>query len=125
MSGPPTRPLRLPRTVEVGYRRYTITRDAREVPGAAGDQHGYAGRTLHADSVLYIDPELAYGEVRATLLHELLHACVASAGVADTLRAHVKLEDVDPEEIYVDAFANTLLAVLDRNPKVRGFLWPS
>lgn len=117
----------IPPTVRAGFRSYAVTRSVAAVPEAERrGLDGYAGKTFHTDHVLWVAPDLAHGEARETYLHELMHAGLAGTGAQRSLERLVRTDpDADPEEVYVAAIASTLLALLDGNPQVRAWLWPT
>lgn len=94
----------LPDRVIVGPYVYTILHVA---PADESD----AGETLSDQLIIRITPDLPQPRARATLFHELLHACMDLIGNPLTS---------EQEEDLVNRLAPALVDLLDRNPALRG-----
>ncbi len=108
--------MKLPKRIQVGPFTYTVVVDK-----AAMDALCRAGRTEllgrcdEAQLTIHVEPDQADGQKRDTVLHETLHALVASTGLAEQL-------DGDLEELIVRALSTAVLDTLRRNPKLVAFL---
>lgn len=118
--------MRMPRTLRIGPRRYTITRDADTcrryidehdlTPARPCELNGLhrafqvAGLHMPFRRQFYIKARVGQAEGQETLLHEVLHALWVQAGLDATSRLG------GYEEQVVSALTQPLLDVLQRNP---------
>ena len=107
--------MKRPRRVQVGPHTYFVSYDAGDIAKVSvesGDQ--LAGHCWPSKGEIVVAPDLSPSQTRDTLLHEVLHACWSLVGLGEG-----KLT----EERVVLALAPALLDTLDRNPKLRNYLW--
>jgi hypothetical protein len=97
--------LRPPRNVKVGPHRYRVISDKDALMEAA------SGRTDRERLTICLDPTLAGSALADTLVHELVHACLAVVALGD-----------DVEEQVALALGPGLLALLRDNPKLVKYL---
>lgn len=102
--------IKLPESVRVGYRVYTI--EAWASSEASGARR--YGQCCHLSLKIKVD--LTYGPVQAaeTLLHELLHACWVVSS----------LDDIESpiEEVAVGHLSGILTQVFQDNPEVMDWI---
>lgn len=104
----------LPDKVKVGPLTYDVSDDSlNHVLAEHDSQSRLDGRCHHAKQQIVLDPSLAAGQRRATLLHEVTHAALSVSGI--------RLED-DEEERIVRALEMPLLGVLRDNPVLVAYL---
>jgi hypothetical protein len=115
----------IPRRATVGYRTYLISQDRLVWPGGPGDLDGFSGRSDHSAARIHVSPEGTHHEQRETLLHELIHAALATAGAQHVAKDAARADGADPEEIYVSLISANLLSLLDQNRPIRRYLWPA
>ena len=94
--------MKLPKSIKIGSRKYTIEMEERIV---SEDGCRLAGEINHHKLVIKLDPDRADDAVREVLLHEILH------GVCD-------LNADDPEEVFVMRTATALSTVFLDNPEL-------
>jgi len=104
----------MPATIEVGPFAYTVLVD----PTAMRDHEHAAHHTcmggLDTKGLrIMLAPEQAAGQMRDTLLHEVLHACFNVTGGLPTY---------DEEEKVLSLLASLLLDTLRRNPEFVAYL---
>jgi hypothetical protein len=103
----------LPASVQIGARRYSISQDADAVRATEHriQSSGIYGAIDHRDLSIVLAPDQAEGQLRDTLLHEVLHGVMAITGGG-----------VDDEEELVLRITPTLLDTLRRNPELVTYL---
>ena len=108
-----------PSFVKVGIYRWRISWNAADLERIASSvEVGPAdalGACLAREQIIAIDPlpSSALRTEQATLLHELLHACVHSASIDLPLEV---------EEMVIAGFSTPLLSVIRENPKIIAYL---
>ena len=95
-----------PKRVVIGPFSYQVVVDADRLPA---DLYGQCDKGKH---VIALHPDQSDPRLRATLVHELLHALCDLTG----------LDDDKTEERIVTVLAPALLAVLRDNPRLVGWL---
>lgn len=95
--------------VKVGCLDYSVTQTAGE------NEEGRCGATLHQISEIRISPLLSEGQYRATLFHEVMHACAHFAGLEQ--------EEKYSEEEWISKLSPTLLMVLRDNRDLANALY--
>jgi hypothetical protein len=102
---------KLPTSLRIGHLTYTVKPDNKgaEDRGVAGDSNPY-------DCLIRIRTDYAPDAIADTLLHEVLHQCLAASGVV------TKGKDADTEERWVAAITGPLLTALRANPDLVSFL---
>lgn len=103
-------PHHLPPSIEVGPFTYLVRTDLAAQAELSNAES--VGLTLADRCEILISLEQAPQRMRATLLHEVLHACADLAG----------LEDDASEEEWASRLAPALLQVLTQNPRVLAYL---
>ena len=94
--------IQLPRHIHVGSVTYMVTEDKAETA------NGRRGGCFKEEQEIRINPSLGDDQKRITLLHEILHACIETAGCADK-----KLT----EEEWVERVSPILDMVMVDNPQ--------
>lgn len=111
----------LPRRLRIGHLTYTVARDQAAIDRRSVESGGeLAGWSYDATQTILLAEGLGPDSERETVLHEVLHQCLASAGVRldDDAAAGVK----DLEERAVRSMAGTLLATLRHNRQLVAYL---
>lgn len=104
--------MRLPAHILVGPAVFTVSTDEVDLLRAANEMHfDLLGHCDPRRSRITINPEQSSHRMRATLLHECLHAVFEQLGLAG-----------DDEEATVARLAPALLDLLRRNPDLVTFL---
>lgn len=96
-----------PRHVRVGAYVFTVELGDIFDP-ASGEIHSY-GITKKAQELITLHKDQSPGNMRDTLLHELLHAACHASGAPD-------------DETAIRALSGTLVDMLRRNPALVAFL---
>jgi hypothetical protein len=78
--------------------------------------------TLHEALTILIKPDLAPGQQRSTLLHEIMHTLFAISGSDLRNIARETGDDFDMEEYLTERLEPVLLRFLLDNPKVLKFI---
>ena len=91
-----------PQYIHVGSVTYIVTEDKAEIA------NGRRGGCFKEEQEIRISPSLGNDQKRITLLHEILHACIETAGCADK-----KLT----EEEWVERVSPILDMVMVDNPQ--------
>ena len=106
-----------PDKVRVGPHRYRIRydKDAIDLKATEHNERRLYGLTEPVSQLIHIDPTLAASQMRDTVLHEVLHACLSLIGADEFLSP-------SKEERLVRALSPALLQVLRDNPKLVRFL---
>lgn len=105
----------MPDKVKVGPLTYDIKNDSLAHMLAEYEQKaGLYGRCDNPKQALILSPDLAPGQLRATLVHEILHAVINVSGVS--------LGNDDAEERAVAAIEMPLLGVIRDNPALIAYL---
>lgn len=115
----------LPKSVTVGHLVYSIHTDRSEILAEPdGDEAGArCGESFHASHQIWINTDsVAVEEIKDTLLHEILHCCIAASGL-NWLLPRTKRQDI--EEAYVSVLTFPLANVLRDNPAVTAYLFSS
>lgn len=109
--------MKRPDKVRVGPHRYRIRydKDAIDLKATEHNERRLYGLTEPTAQVIHIDPTLAPDQLRDTVLHEVLHACLSLIGADEQLSP-------GKEERLVRALSPVLLQVLCDNPKLARFL---
>ena len=95
--------MQLPKKVKIGCYTYAV-----RTWDTVGEEDGYYGSCSNRHHIIHISTSYSDEKVRATLLHEILHAIW-----------HVwDLEDEDTEERTISALTHGLMAVINDNPKL-------
>lgn len=92
----------------IGPHVWRLEVDDDSVLADAADAHGYCSTVRH---LIVVDGTLEGTALAEVVVHELLHACLAGAGL-----------EPDDEERAVDLAAGRLLDAWRRNPQLRDFL---
>jgi len=111
---------RIPKSVQVGACRYSITDNAVEID-AATRELDYSpkdadGLTDHGLCRIFIEPDQHISQKQDTTLHEVLH-CVWRISDWTT-----KVPKDDPEEYIIKRMTAGLLDTMQRNPKLIAYL---
>ena len=105
---------RVPERLQVGPFAFTVTTDASAVARMRHEANdGRYAQTDLSHLQITVDAELPAGQVRDSMLHETLHAVIATAGGWPKELS---------EEDAVRRFAPLLLDTLRRNPHLVAFL---
>lgn len=116
----------LPRTIRIGHLTYTLVQDdnlVRESAVRAGaDLAGCSSQVRQTIAIAAQHEGKPVGEQyqRETVLHEILHCCLAVTGTSPDDDGKAGLADV--EERAVNAMAGPLLAVLTDHPELVAWL---
>jgi len=113
----PKRPTKV-KVLTVTYDIHWLTEDEWYKARLDGDAVGMTERDM-ASICLRADSTASEDALRATLTHELMHACTQAMRV-DSELANVS----DGEEFFVSIIAPTFLHVLQANPAVVKYLLP-
>jgi hypothetical protein len=106
----------LPKRLHIGALTFTVTEDQRLLHEArSNDLSDLQGQTDFTLARILLDPRQADCMKRDTLLHELLHVCCNTAGLADEWGP-------DREEQTVRRLTPHLLAAIRDNPKLLAYL---
>ena len=106
-----------PAVVRVGPLDWLVVYDATTLTSArrqTGEET--LGFCCKAELTITLDPKLPDQQVAATLLHEVLHACVFAAGI--------EFKDEDEEERVVNQLGLVLFGVIRDNPELLRYLRP-
>lgn len=79
-------------------------------------QEDFFGRTSPSHLEIDIDPSLPLDQLKETVLHEVMHACLF---VGNSGSSPGKLVD---DDAYIESSAPTLLEVLEQNPQLVAWL---
>lgn len=111
----------LPRRLVIGHLTYTVARDQGAIDRKSLEQGGeLAGYSWDCDQSILLAEKLGPDTEAETLLHEVLHQCLATAGVRLDEDAAAGVKEL--EERAVRSMAGALLATLRRNPKLVAYL---
>lgn len=107
---------RVPRRIKVGAVTYRVR--VRDLVSEDGKVH--FGRTDHPNATITLSSELSKDVLRATLLHELLHAMWTS--ICGQQVINQPETETDREEWLVRLVSDPLLLVLRDNPELAVWL---
>jgi hypothetical protein len=111
----------LPRRLVIGHLAYTVARDQRAIDRKSLEQGGeLAGYSWDCDQTILLAEKLGPDTEAETLLHEVLHQCLATAGIRLDEDAAAGVKEL--EERAVRSLAGALLGTLRRNPKLVAYL---
>ena len=102
-----------PEFVQIGPFRYAVSTDETAALKCAHESNStwVFGAVRHKDLKIVLTPDQATGQLRDTLLHEVLHGIIyVTGGIAEG------------EEKIVQQLSSTLLDTLRRNPDLVWFL---
>lgn len=108
---------RCPNVVKIGFQQYRIIElTSKDDPLLADSSSGY---TQDSRNIIVIDRELGESKKRATVFHELLHACRfifqnETPGKKETYE--------DWEHHFISLWENSVLMVLKENPELTAWL---
>lgn len=105
--------MKLPKRIRVGPVVYRVHRERAAVKtDDVEPRESLYGYCNNVDLAIYVTDDAADGQIRDTVLHEILHAITSHADVIPLLG------DKDDDERLVRALAPWLLMLLRDNPKL-------
>lgn len=109
-----------PRRLKVGHLSYTVEVDAKRCREADVTY----GQSDMRDSTILLSPEQSAGQLRDTMLHEVLHCVMDQTNIRHG-GDKALIPTGDDEERLIHALSPALLAVLRDNPRLIAFLLES
>ena len=94
--------MKLPKVIKIGGQKWSIKRKKME-------DYGYIDE---GTNTIYINKPLSTEKIKATLLHEILHAIIAQNGLSHLFKEIKGKSEHDVEEIFVWGIESCLASMI-------------